>query len=53
MLPCVHSLLAHKSMLNVNQLRKISFYGVDYVMWKDATGVIHAIAYHNYPALSY
>jgi phenylpropionate dioxygenase-like ring-hydroxylating dioxygenase large terminal subunit len=36
-------LLAHKSMLNVNQPRKISLYGNDYVMWKDADGDIHAL----------
>ena len=36
-------LLAHKSMLVVNQPRKISLYGNDYVMWKDAAGAIHAL----------
>ena len=36
-------LLAHKSMLSVNQPRKISLYGADYVMWKDAVGAIHAL----------
>lgn len=43
MLPGAPWLLAHKSMLKINQPRKISLYGVDYVMWKDATGVIHAL----------
>ncbi|MBD1893885.1 Rieske 2Fe-2S domain-containing protein [Coleofasciculus sp. FACHB-129] len=36
-------LLAHKSMLVVNQPRKISLYGNDYVMWKNAAGGIHAL----------
>lgn len=36
-------LLAHKSMLTVNQPRKISLYGNDYVMWKDATGAVYAL----------
>jgi phenylpropionate dioxygenase-like ring-hydroxylating dioxygenase large terminal subunit len=36
-------LLAHKSMLNVNQPRKFSLYGTDYVMWKDATGAVYAL----------
>lgn len=42
-LPGAPWLLAHKSMLKVNQPRKISLYGVDYVMWKDATGAVHAL----------
>ena len=36
-------LIAHKSMLETNQPRKISLYGKDYVMWKDAQGKINAI----------
>lgn len=36
-------LLAHRSMLATNQLRKVSLYGADYVMWKDGTGNIHAL----------
>ena len=36
-------LLAHKSMLETNKPRKISLYGNDYVMWKDAQGNINAI----------
>ncbi len=36
-------LLAHKSMLETNQPRKISLYGMDYVMWKDTAGEIHAL----------
>jgi len=36
-------LLAHKSMLAVNQPQKISLYGVDYVIWKDAAGAINAL----------
>ncbi|MBW4518468.1 MAG: Rieske 2Fe-2S domain-containing protein [Scytolyngbya sp. HA4215-MV1] len=43
MLPGAPWLLAHKSMLGVNQPRKISLYGIDYVMWKDAAGAIHAL----------
>jgi phenylpropionate dioxygenase-like ring-hydroxylating dioxygenase large terminal subunit len=43
MLPGAPWLLAHKSMLTVNQPRKISLYGADYVMWKDAAGAIHAL----------
>ncbi|NJM18634.1 MAG: Rieske 2Fe-2S domain-containing protein [Richelia sp. SM1_7_0] len=36
-------LLGHKSMLRVNQPRKISLYGADYVMWKDVKGEINAL----------
>ncbi|MEO1522884.1 MAG: Rieske 2Fe-2S domain-containing protein [Cyanobacteria bacterium J06633_2] len=36
-------LLAHKSMLSVNQPLKISLYGNDYVMWKNALGTVHAL----------
>lgn len=36
-------LLAHTSMLSVNQPRKISLYGSDYVLWKDQTGNVHAL----------
>ncbi|MEH2061240.1 MAG: Rieske 2Fe-2S domain-containing protein [Nostoc sp.] len=43
MLPGAPWLLAHKSMLAVNQPRKISLYGADYVMWKDTVGEIHAL----------
>jgi phenylpropionate dioxygenase-like ring-hydroxylating dioxygenase large terminal subunit len=43
MLPGAPWLLAHKSMLAVNKPRKISLYGSDYVMWKDASGEIHAL----------
>jgi phenylpropionate dioxygenase-like ring-hydroxylating dioxygenase large terminal subunit len=43
MLPGAPWLLAHKSMLAVNQPRKISLYGADYVMWKDAIGAVHAL----------
>ncbi|MGF1677123.1 MAG: Rieske 2Fe-2S domain-containing protein, partial [Rivularia sp. (in: cyanobacteria)] len=35
--------LGHKSMLRVNQPRKISLYGADYVMWKDVKGEINAL----------
>ncbi|MBW4575108.1 MAG: Rieske 2Fe-2S domain-containing protein [Aphanothece sp. CMT-3BRIN-NPC111] len=43
MLPGAPWLLAHKSMLTVNQPQKVSLYGADYVMWKDAAGAIHAL----------
>ena len=43
MLPGAPWLLAHKSMLNVNQPRKVALYGNDYVIWKDAAGAIHAL----------
>ena len=43
MLPGAPWLLAHKSMLAVNQPRKISLYGADYVMWKDSTEAIYAL----------
>lgn len=36
-------LLAHKSMLPANQPRKISLYGKDYVLWKDAAGEVKAL----------
>ncbi len=43
MLPGAPWLLAHKSMLKVNQPRKISLYGNDYVMWKDPGEEIHCL----------
>lgn len=36
-------LLAHKSMLKVNQPHKISLYSADYVMWKDESGEVYAL----------
>lgn len=36
-------LLAHKSMLSVNQPIKISLYGHDYVLWKDGNNRIQAL----------
>ena len=36
-------LLAHKSMLPINQPQKISLYGKDYVLWKDKTGRVNAL----------
>ncbi|AFY53701.1 Rieske (2Fe-2S) domain-containing protein [Rivularia sp. PCC 7116] len=36
-------LLAHKSMLKINQPHKISVYGKDYVMWKDSKGNVQAL----------
>ena len=36
-------LIAHKSMLETNKPRKISLYGKDYVMWKDAQGTVNAL----------
>jgi phenylpropionate dioxygenase-like ring-hydroxylating dioxygenase large terminal subunit len=43
MLPGAPWLLAHKSMLAVNQPRKISLYGCDYVLWQDQTGRVNAL----------
>jgi phenylpropionate dioxygenase-like ring-hydroxylating dioxygenase large terminal subunit len=43
MLPGAPWLLAHKSMLQVNQPRKFSLYGNDYVLWKDAAGGVHGL----------
>lgn len=36
-------LLAHKSMLSVNQPIKVSLYGDDYVLWKDHQNNVHAL----------
>ena len=36
-------LLAHKSMLSVNQPTKVSLYGRDYVLWKDAGDRVQAL----------
>jgi phenylpropionate dioxygenase-like ring-hydroxylating dioxygenase large terminal subunit len=43
MLPGAPWLLVHQSMLKVNQPRKVSLYGVDYVIWKDTRGAIQAL----------
>lgn len=43
MLPGAPWLLAHKSMLQVNQPREIALYGQDYVMWKAPNGAVHAL----------
>jgi phenylpropionate dioxygenase-like ring-hydroxylating dioxygenase large terminal subunit len=43
MLPGAPWLLAHKSMLSVNQPQKISLYGKDYVIWKDQSEAVHAL----------
>ena len=37
-------LLAHKSMLAVNQPMKVSLYGEDYVLWKDGGDDVHALS---------
>lgn len=37
-------LLAHKSMLKVNQPQQISLYGKDYVIWKDPTGQVNSLS---------
>ena len=37
-------LLAHKSMLPINQPWKISLYGKDYVLWKDKTGQVNGLS---------
>ncbi len=36
-------LLAHKSMLSVNQPLKVSLYGTDYVLWKDSQDNVNAL----------
>jgi phenylpropionate dioxygenase-like ring-hydroxylating dioxygenase large terminal subunit len=36
-------LLAHKSMLGINQPKKVSLYGTDYVIWKDKAGKVNAL----------
>ncbi|MGD1897282.1 MAG: Rieske 2Fe-2S domain-containing protein [Phormidesmis sp.] len=36
-------LLAHKSMLTVNQPMKVAVYGHDYVLWKDANNRVQAL----------
>jgi phenylpropionate dioxygenase-like ring-hydroxylating dioxygenase large terminal subunit len=36
-------LLAHKSMLTVNQPHQVSLYGKDYVLWQDLQGNINAL----------
>ncbi|WNZ27241.1 Rieske 2Fe-2S domain-containing protein [Leptolyngbya sp. NK1-12] len=43
MLPGAPWLLAHRSMLKPNQPRKFSLYGIDYVIWQDQAGAIHAL----------
>ena len=37
-------LLAHKSMLSINQPFKVSLYGQDYVLWKDCNNDVHALS---------
>lgn len=37
-------LLAHKSMLKIEQPQKISLYGKDYVLWRDKTGEVNALS---------
>jgi phenylpropionate dioxygenase-like ring-hydroxylating dioxygenase large terminal subunit len=36
-------LLSHKSMLEINQPKKVSLYGNDYVIWQDRAGNINAL----------
>jgi phenylpropionate dioxygenase-like ring-hydroxylating dioxygenase large terminal subunit len=43
MLPGAPWLLAHKSMLKVHQPQKVSLFGADYVIWKDASDAVHAL----------
>jgi len=43
MLPGAPWLLAHTSMFAINQPKKISLYGRDYVLWKDRSGRISAL----------
>ena len=37
-------LLAHKSMLKINQPQKITLYGKDYVIWLDETGQVNSLS---------
>ena len=37
-------LLAHKSMLPINQPQKISLYGKDYVLWQDEAGEVNGLS---------
>ena len=37
-------LLAHKTMLEVNQPQKVSLYGKDYVLWKDEAGQVNSLS---------
>lgn len=37
-------LLAHKSMLKINQPQKIALYGKDYVIWQDETGQVNSLS---------
>ena len=37
-------LLAHKSMLQINQPQKIALYGKDYVIWQDETGQVNSLS---------
>lgn len=43
MLPGAPWLLAHRSMLTVNQPRKFSLLGNDYVLWRNSENEIHAL----------
>ena len=43
MLPGAPWLLAHKSMLRVNQPTKLSLYGRDYVLWRDLNDTVQAL----------
>ncbi|WP_029315475.1 Rieske 2Fe-2S domain-containing protein [Acaryochloris sp. CCMEE 5410] len=43
MLPGAPWLLAHKSMLPVNQPLKVTLYGEDYVLWQDGSGTVQAL----------
>jgi phenylpropionate dioxygenase-like ring-hydroxylating dioxygenase large terminal subunit len=43
MLPGAPWLLAHRSMLPVNQPRRISLQGQDYVLWQEPSGAIYAL----------
>lgn len=43
MLPGAPWLLAHKSMLPVNQPLKVTLYGTDYVLWQDSVGTVQAL----------
>jgi phenylpropionate dioxygenase-like ring-hydroxylating dioxygenase large terminal subunit len=44
MLPGAPWLLAHKSMLPVNQPKKISLFDRDYILWRDRLGKVNALS---------
>ncbi len=43
-LPGAPWLIAHRSMLSINQPRKVTLNGQDYVLWQDIDGKVHALS---------